>query len=111
MKYLFSASLAIALALVVGFGLRAEEKKAVTLKGSIMCAHCELKEGQKCQTVIRVKEDGKDVTYYFQDKGSKEGYHDPVCGGGQKEGSVTGTIAEKDGKKWITPSKVEFAKK
>ena len=81
MKSLFSASLAVALCLIVSWGLRSEEKKPVKLKGTIMCAHCELKEGGKCQTVIRVKEDGKDVTYYFKDKGSKEGYHEPVCGG------------------------------
>jgi predicted DNA-binding antitoxin AbrB/MazE fold protein len=49
-----------------------------------MCAKCELKEGKKCQTVIRVKEDGQEVTYYFNDKGMKEDYHEPVCGGGRK---------------------------
>ena len=72
---------------------------------------CELKEVKKCQTVIRVKEDGKEVTYYFNDKGNKEDYHEPVCGGGRKEGTVTGTVFEKDGKKWITPKNVEYAKK
>jgi hypothetical protein len=87
------------------------EKKVVTLKGVIMCAKCELNEASKCQTVIRVKEDGKEVTYYFKDKGNKEEYHEAVCGGGRKEGTVTGTVAVKDGKKWITPTKVEYAKK
>ena len=53
-------------------GLQAAEKNEVTLKGAIMCAKCELKEGKKCQTVITVKEKGKDVTYYFKDKGNKE---------------------------------------
>jgi hypothetical protein len=112
MKWLFSACLAIVaigLVLFVGAGLRSDEKGPVTLKGTIMCAHCELKEEAKCHTVIRVKEEGKDVTYYFQDKGMKESYHDPVCGGGQKEATVTGTVSEKDGKKWITPSKVQYA--
>ena len=55
-------------------------------------------------------EGGKDVTYYFADKGNKEAYHEEVCGGGKKEGTVTGVVAEKDGKKWITPSKVAYAK-
>ncbi len=89
----------------------ATEKKEVTLKGEIMCAKCELKQSQKCQTVIVVKEDGKEVTYFFKDKGAKEEYHEEVCGGGRKEGTVTGTVSKKDGKRWITPTKVEYAKK
>jgi hypothetical protein len=90
-----------------------EKGKEVTLKGEIMCAKCELKEEgiKKCTTVIVVKEDGKEVTYYLKDKGNKEEYHEEVCGGGRKAGTVKGTVAEKDGKKWITPSKVEYAKK
>jgi hypothetical protein len=84
--------------------------KEVTLKGKVMCAKCELKEGKKCQTVIKVKEDGKDVVYYFLDKGAKEDYHEEVCGGGQKEATVVGMVTEKDGKKWVTPKKVEYAK-
>jgi hypothetical protein len=84
--------------------------KEVTLKGKIMCAKCELKEAKKCLTVIKVKEDGKEVTYYFNDKGNKEEYHEAVCGGGQKDGTVTGIVMVKDGKKWITPRKVEYAK-
>jgi hypothetical protein len=91
-------------------GAQAAEK-VVTLKGTVMCAKCELQEAKKCQTVIQVKEDGKEVTYYFKDKGAKESYHEEVCGGGRRGATVTGTITEKDGKKWITPSKVEYAQK
>lgn len=85
------------------------EDKEVTLKGKIMCAKCALKEGTKCQTAIKVKEGGKDVIYYFLDKGVAEAHHEAVCGGGQKDGTVTGPVSEKDGKKWITPKKVEYA--
>jgi hypothetical protein len=103
-------------AAVAVFGLfvvaaRAEEKKEVTLKGEICCAKCELKEAKKCTTVIVVKQGDKEVTYFFQDNGNKETYHEEVCGGGRKEGTVTGTVSEKDGKKWIKPSKVEYTKK
>jgi|SRR6516162_2406865 len=91
-------------------GARAEEKK-VTLKGEIMCAKCELKEAKKCTTAIVVKEDGKDVTYYFNDKGAKESYHEAVCGGGRKEGTVVGMVSEKEGKKYVKPEKVEYASK
>jgi len=97
---------------VFGFflaGARADDKK-VTLKGDILCAKCELKEAKKCTTAIIVKEDGKEITYYFDDKGAKESHHEPVCGGGRKEGTVTGTVSEKDGRKYVKPEKVEYAK-
>jgi hypothetical protein len=69
-----------------------------------------LKESKKCQTVIQVKDGDKTVTYYLDDRGNREGHHEPVCGGDRKEGSVTGTILEKDGKKMIKPKRVEYAK-
>jgi hypothetical protein len=90
---------------------RADEKKEVTLKGTILCAKCVLKETSKCQTAIKVKEDGKDVVYYLDDKGAAEDYHENVCGGDTAQGTVVGVVTEKDGKKWIKPSKVEYAKK
>ena len=84
--------------------------KEVKLEGKIMCAKCALKQAKKCATVIKVNDDGKEVVYWFLDKGTKEEYHEEVCGGAVKEGTVTGTISEKDGKKWIKPKKVEYAK-
>jgi hypothetical protein len=102
--------MALALVGLVLGSARAEDKE-VTLKGKVLCAKCELKEGNKCQTAIKVKEDGKDVVYYFLDKGNKEEYHEEVCGGGVKEATVVGVVTEKDGKKWIKPKKVEYAKK
>jgi len=116
MKVLFSALCSL---LVLGFlavGGKADEKdkekpKEVTLKGTILCAKCELKETKTCTTAIQVKEANKVVTYYLVDKGHTEPYHDAICKGGKKEGTVTGVVTEKDGKKWINPSKVEYAKK
>ena len=92
-------------------GLYAQEKKETTLKGTILCAMCALKETPKCETAIQVKEGTKVVTYYFLDKGDAESYHDAVCGGERKEGSVTGAVSTKNGKHYITPKKVEYAKK
>src|SRR5690348_2708633 len=83
-------------------GARAADKE-VTLKGQVVCAKCELKEAKTCQTAIQVKEGGRDVTYYFKDRGKAEEYHEAVCGGGRKPATVTGVVSEKDGKKWITP--------
>jgi hypothetical protein len=85
--------------------------KEVTLKGTILCAKCELKETDKCVTAIQVKEDKKTVTYYFDDSGDAEKYHSDVCGGGEKAGTVTGVVTKKDGKMWIKPTKVEYTKK
>jgi hypothetical protein len=93
-------------------GTHGGDKKEVTLKGTILCAKCTLKEKdfKKCTTAIQVKEGDKTVTYYFDDKGHDESYHEEVCGGGTKAGTVVGTVTEKDGRKWIRPTKVEYAK-
>lgn len=107
------------LLLVFGVGLVATElpagdkgqKKEVTLKGTILCAKCALKETKTCTTAIQVKEGDKTVTYYFHDKGHKEDYHEAVCGGERKEGTVTGIVHDHDGKKFIAPKKVEYSKK
>lgn len=113
MRTICSVVLVFAACMLVA-GVRAEdkaEKKEVTLKGTILCAKCALKEAKKCTTAIQVKEGEKTVTYYFDDKGNKESYHEPVCGAEGKEGTVTGIVAEKEGKKWIKPTKVDYTKK
>lgn len=116
MKVISSVLVVVALLCFVAGGVRADDKakekdKEVTLKGTILCAKCALKESKKCQTAIQVKEGDQTVTYLLLDKGSGEEYHEPVCGGEKKEGTVTGKVSEKDGKKYVTPSKVEYAKK
>ncbi len=107
------ATLFIVFALAGVFVLTAQAAaKEATLTGKIMCAKCALKlEGiRKCTTCIKVKEGDKDVVYLFLDKGMKEEYHEEVCGGGEKEGTVTGTVFEKDGRKWIKPKEVNYVK-
>lgn len=87
--------------------------KEITLTGTMACAKCGLKEEgvKKCTNAIQVKEGDKTVTYYLDDKGNGETYHEGLCGGGKKEGAkVTGTVAEKDGKKWVKVTKVEEQK-
>src|SRR4051812_23039718 len=105
-------STGIVLALATGWLLQPASLQAggkeVTLTGKIMCAKCELKETAKCQTAIRVTEGGKQVTYYFVDKGASETYHEAVCGSGQKDGKVTGVVSEKNGKKLIVPTNVVY---
>ncbi len=111
MRTALTAALALVVMCVLVVGLRADDNKEVTLKGTILCAKCALKEAKKCQTAIQVKEGDKTVTYYFDDKGTKEEYHEPVCGGERKEGTVTGMVHDHDGKKFIKPTRVEYAKK
>jgi hypothetical protein len=109
--------IALALLLVAGIGpialggLQAGDQQQVTLKGTVLCARCALKETKKCQTVIQVKEGSKTDTYYFKDKGTLESYHEEVCGGKRQQGSVTGIVSREGEKRFITPTKVEYAKK
>jgi hypothetical protein len=99
------AGLAVVLVLVVG--AQAEDKKGEqTLKGTITCAKCDLKVADKCATVIKVTKDGKDTVYYLDDKSAKDN-HKKICNTPSK-GTVTGTVSEKDGKKTVKVSKIEF---
>jgi hypothetical protein len=110
------AALFVVLGLALGLASVAtaadkDEKKAVTLKGKITCAKCDLGKEDKCAVVIVVKEDGKDVIYYFDAKGHAANHTKGanVCKEG-KMGSATGVVSEKDGKKVITVTKVEVDK-
>jgi hypothetical protein len=105
MKVAWSLLFVLAAALFVVANVRADDKE-VTLKGTITCAKCDLKEADKCHTVIKVSEDGKDVVYYFDDAGSKK-YHKKICQEAKK-GEVTGTVSEKDGKKVVKVEKVKY---
>ena len=98
----------VALAFLASAMLAQDKGKEVTLKGTILCAKCALKETKECQTAIQMKEGTKTVTYYFHDKGMDETYHEPICGGERKEGTVVGKVHEHDGKKMIVPSKVDY---
>ncbi len=102
------AALSCVLGLAVVCVLAAADEKEKTLKGNITCAKCELQKETKCTTVIVVKEDGKDVVYYVDAKTHKD-HHSKICKEG-KEGTITGKVEEKDGKKVVTATKVEFKK-
>jgi hypothetical protein len=103
-------SLLVALAVVFALSLTAgaEEKKEVTVTGTITCAKCDLKETDKCATVIKGKATGsdKEEVFYFDDKSNKDN-HKKICTEPMK-GTVKGTVSEKDGKKVIKVSSVKF---
>jgi hypothetical protein len=83
----------------------------VTLTGKVVCAKCTLKkaDAKECQNVFVVTDaSGKTSEYYVakNDVSQKFGH---VCTG-EKAAVVTGQVQEKDGKTWITPSKMEEKK-
>jgi hypothetical protein len=85
------------------------DAKAVTLKGKIACAKCELSLEQECLTVIVVAgKDKKDVVYYF-DPAAHTKYHDNICSA-PSNGSVTGTVKDDGKKKVIVVKSLEFFK-
>jgi len=85
----------------------ADEKKGeVTLTGKICCGKCELELTKKCASVIVVKENGKDMIYWFDTEGNKK-YHAETCSQA-RPGEVVGTVSEANGKKIVTVSKVTF---
>jgi hypothetical protein len=104
--WLLLLGLAVVLALTGGVRADNSQEKVETLKGTITCAKCDLKEAAKCHTVIKVDKDGKDVVYYFDDASGKK-YHGKICTSPTK-GTVQGTVTEKDGKMWVKVTKVEF---
>jgi hypothetical protein len=81
---------------------------SVTLEGNIVCAKCTLKiQGvDKCQSVLLVKnETGEDAQYWLAPNAVAEAFGD-VCTA-VKPVTVTGSIEEKDGRKWIVATKID----
>jgi hypothetical protein len=109
MKAACTTLLSLAVALVVLASARADdekkpEPKKVTLKGTLVCGKCKLKETEACSNALVVKgKDGKEVVYYLDDKGRKEKYH--ACTAPKEGYQVTGAVTEKDKKKYIKPEK------
>ena len=105
MKAAWSMALGLAVVCALVLSVRADDKpKEETLKGTITCAKCDLGTADDCATVVKVK----DTVYFFDSKGDKK-FHKEICKKA-KEGSVTGTVSEKDGKKMVTVKEVKFDK-
>jgi len=104
------AKLGLALALVVGLVAVATAADE-TLTGNIMCAKCTLKkaDAKECQDVLVVKNGDKTSEYYVEKNDVAKAFGH-VCKD-EKPAVVTGKVTEKDGKMWITASKMEQPKK
>jgi hypothetical protein len=97
----------VALAFVVGTALVASAADT-TLTGSVMCAKCTLKkaDAKACQDVLVVKDAKGDAKEYYITKNDVLEKFGHTCTG-EKPAVVTGTVEEKDGKTWITATKME----
>jgi hypothetical protein len=100
----------LALALVFAFVSLVPAAADTTLSGSVVCAKCSLKkaDAKQCQDVLVVKDGDKNTEYYITKNAVSEKFGH-TCKG-EKPATVTGTVAEKDGKTWITPTKMEEKK-
>jgi hypothetical protein len=82
-----------------------------TLKGEMVCAKCYLKrpDAKECQDVLMVKDAKGATTEYYITKNqiakeSGEACMEPVAA------TVTGSVSTKDGRNWLTASKIVKAK-
>jgi len=102
--------LGLALALVVGLAATLPAASDTTLSGSIMCAKCTLKkaDAKDCQDVLVVKDGDKTSEYYITKNEVSEKFGHTCTG--EKPATVTGSVATKDGKTWITATKIEAKK-
>jgi hypothetical protein len=81
-----------------------------TITGSMVCGKCTLHETDTCQNVVQVAEGGKTVNYYLLQNSVSKDAHGAICGGSSEKVTVTGTVTEKDGKKMMTPTKIDVIK-
>ena len=80
----------------------ADETK--TLTGTVMCGKCTLKKAADCQNVLVA--DGQEYYVAKTEASDKVGH---VCKG-EKKVKATGTVSEKDGKKWLSATAMEEIK-
>ena len=105
-KSLIIALSAMAVCLMTSTPNAFAAEKTVTVAGEGKCAKCAMKEGDECQNVIQVKEDGKTVTYYLAKNDVSDSFHKNVCKGPKKV-SAKGTVKEVNGKKQLTVSEIK----
>ncbi len=100
-----------ALAVAGAAAIATAAEASVTLDGTVVCAKCSLKkaDAKECQNVLVVEgQDGATQEYYIAKNETAEKYGH-VCTS-KKKAKVTGTVSEKDGRKWIAPSAIEDVK-
>jgi hypothetical protein len=95
--------LALVLTAVSAFAGKAEN---VELEGTLLCAKCSLKQDFKeCTSALVVKKGEKEKIYYLVDNEVLEAAGKPCMD--KSEAKVSGTAAKKDGKTWVTATRIE----
>jgi len=107
MKKILSLIIAVSVITLLPASLNAAPKER-EFKGESLCAKCELKLTDKCQNALRVEEKGKKVVYLIEKNDTTKDLHKKVCSAVIKV-TATGTVSEKDGKKWVALTKIEEA--
>jgi len=107
----------LTLALLAGLAIagaamtvQAADSKETTITGNMVCGKCTLHETKSCQNVVKVVEDGKTVNYYLKQNEISKAQHEAICHGDTEKVTVTGTVKEKEGKKMMTPTKIDVIK-
>jgi hypothetical protein len=102
--------LGLVLALVIAFTATVPAAADTTLSGNVVCAKCTLKkaDAKQCQDVLVVKDGDKTAEYYITKNAVSEKFGHTCTG--EKPATVTGAVEQKDGKTWITPTKMEEKK-
>lgn len=111
MKKLFlKFALAAGLALAIGSHSQAadDNAKVKTIKGTAVCAKCELHKTSSCQNAIKTKEDGKEVVYYLEQNDVSKKFHKNVCQSPEKV-VATGTVKKEDGKVILVAKTIKLA--
>lgn len=78
-----------------------------TFKGELVCAKCYLNkpDATECQDVLLVKDAGGKTTEYYITKNKVSQESGEACTQAIPA-TVTGTVSQKDGKTWLTASKI-----
>ena len=97
----------VALALVLGLmAVTTLSAAETTLKGTMKCGKCSLKKADKCQDVLSspTTRARRPNTGWSRTKRPRR---PATSARATAKATVTGEVSEKDGKKWITASKIE----
>lgn len=78
-----------------------------TLKGDMVCAKCFLKksDAKECQDILLVPNASGEPTEYYVTKNDVAKASGEACTT-KIPATITGTVSEKDGRKWITATKI-----